>query len=90
MARANYWAAGESESLIDGDHFVRKATSDAACGNVGADRETNVTASHAECNAKMSPLRFKELELNRVRRKLAGAVSLPNRTASSHEAAAST
>ncbi len=88
--RSSCGTAAARESLIDGDHFAMKAAWDAACGNVGPDRETNVTASHAECNAMMSAMRLKELELNRVSRKWEGTVSLPNRTAWFREAAAST
>jgi hypothetical protein len=88
VARPSCGTANASESLVDCSDVATKAASHAVCGNIGADRETNVTASHAKCDAMRSAMRLKELELNRVRRKWEGAVSLPSRTAWFREAAA--
>ena len=90
MTRASCGTAAASESRMDHDLVARKVAWDAACGNVGADRQTNVTASHDECNARVSMVRLKELELDRARRKWEGTVSWPSRTTWFREAAAST
>ena len=90
MTRASCGAVVVSESRMDNDLVARKVAWDAACGNLGADRQTNVAASHDECNARVSAMRLKELELDRVRRKWEGPVSWPSRTAWFREAAAST
>ena len=90
VARPSCGTANANESLVDCSDVATKAASHAVCGNIGADRETNVTASHAEGNVMMPAMRLKQPELNREKRKWEGAVSWPSRTAWFREAAAST